>query len=126
MSKKTPDTRNKLDSNKGINKRTKRKTNKKSSLKNSNTKKLKLPKGPSKGSIFKKEHGFSKTAKRNMQKIGLLIIEENLKVLKENRKARKLKEKQVRQEKHKTSSAYRRANSKKKGSKGSTPAPKKK
>ena len=124
MSKKAPDTRNKLDNNKGAKKKVHHK--KKNSLKqfHNNKTKFNLEKKPTKGEIFKQERGFSKSAKRSMQKLGLPVSADSLPELKKARKLRKLKETKIRQEKHKASTAYKRANGKKKGSKGSTPASK--
>jgi hypothetical protein len=82
--------------------------------------KLKADKKESKGAAFKRQHGYSKTAKRLMRLHGT-----DLQGLKERRKARKLAEKKVRQKKHADSSAYKRAHGKSKGSKGKAPAPKK-
>lgn len=82
--------------------------------------KLNAEKKPSKGSIFKKTHGYSKTMKRLMKQHGCTLEE-----LKQRRKARKLAQKKVRQKKHANSTAYKRVHGKKKGSKGKAPAPKK-
>lgn len=57
---------------------------------------------PSNGAIFKKRHGYSKTLKRLLHKYGLSIEE-----YRQIRRERKLKEKKVRQEKHKASKLYR-------------------
>lgn len=121
MSKKAPDTRNRLDNNKGLNKKTKPK--KKGSLKElqQNKTKFKLEKKPTKGEIFKQQHGFSKSTKRAMQKQGLPVSGESIAELRVIRKARKKKQLKVKQDKHKTALAKRGAGK----SKSSTPGKKK-
>lgn len=92
MRNKAPDTRNKLDDNKGIKKHPKKKkSNKKtfgdiikkdSTSVNSNSQKL------TKGEIFKKANGFSKSTKRSLTKNGLNPF--MMDILKAIRKERKL------------------------------------
>ncbi len=64
-------------------------------------------KGPSKGSLFKKKHGYSKTMKRLLHKYGI-TLEEYRKL----RKEKKHKETLARQAKHKASRIYHAANKK--------------
>ena len=123
MSKKAPDTRNRLDNNKGI-KKTKTKLKKKDgSLKElqQNKSKFKLEKKPTKGEAFKKVHGFSKSTKRAMQKQGLPVSDKSIAELRVIRKARKKKQLKVKQYKHRTALAKRGAGK----SKTSTPGKKK-
>lgn len=122
MSKKAPDTRNRLDNNKGLNKKTKPK--KKGSLRELQQQKtkFKLEKKPTKGQLFKQQHGFSKSTKRAMQKQGLPVSGESIAELRVIRKARKKKQLKVKQDKHKTALAKRGAGK----SKSSTPGKKKK
>jgi hypothetical protein len=122
MSKKAPDTRNRLDNNKGLNKSHKPK--KKGSLKElqNNKTKFKLEKKPSKGELFIKAYGFSKSTKRAMQKNGLPVTSESIAELRVIRKARKKKQLKIKQDKHKTALAKRGAGK----SKSSTPGKKKK
>lgn len=122
MSKKTPDTRNKLDNNKGSKPRKKPKLEKKKLSDLGRTSKVKVEKKVSKGQLFKAQHGYSKTMKRNMHKHGVTTVEE-YKVV---RKKRKQAERKIQQDKHSKSTAYKRANGKKKGAKGKTPQPKQK
>lgn len=135
---KAPDTRNKLDSNKGLNKRTitskkKNKITYRASFQEFKEEakaidspiKLKGEKKPTKGQLFKKEKGYSKTMKRNLQKhsqLGKDLI--SLADYRQIRKTRKKKEKKIRQEKHQASVLYKRTNKKTKGSSGSKPASK--
>jgi hypothetical protein len=116
MSQKTPDTRNKLDNNKGINTRPKRIIKKgesvnlqtfKESIHPSHVKAKKV----SNGEIFKKTHGFSKTMKRLMQKHEVYTVAEYRVLI----KARKLTEKKARQKKHSDSVAYKKHNKDNKG-----------
>lgn len=123
MSKKAPDTRNRLDNNKGI-KKTKTKLKKKDgSLKElqHNKTKFKLEKKPTKGELFKQQHGFSKSTKRAMQKQGLPVSDKSIAELRVIRKARKKKQLKVKQDKHRTALAKRGAGK----SKTSTPGKKK-
>lgn len=122
MSKSAPDTRNRLDNNKGLKK--KNKTKKKGSLRElqQNKAKFKLEKKPTKGELFKQQHGFSKSTKRAMQKQGLPVSGESIAELRVIRKARKKKQLKVKQDKHKTALAKRGAGK----SKTSTPGKKKK
>jgi hypothetical protein len=142
MSKsKAPDTRGKLDSQRDLNPRKvtlvkkgerkeqkttlekfqkKAKQNEKQKAKDASPLKLSVEKKESKGSIFKKQHGYSKTTKRLLHTYG-----ETLDQYRIRRKNRKLAERKVRQKKHADSAAYKRAHGKTKGSKGSKPAPKK-
>jgi hypothetical protein len=144
MSSKAPDTRGKLDSQRDLNPRKRPTIHKKNEVKKGNSRvtlgdlktnvekrkkqeakdksplKLNIEKKESKGSIFKKQHGYSKTMKRLMHTYGVTIEQ-----IRERRKARKLAEKKVRQKKHADSAAYKRAHGKAKGSKGKAPAPKK-
>lgn len=135
---KAPDTRNRLDSNKGLNKRTITSKKKKSTYRASfqefkeETKainspiKLKGEKKPTKGQLFKKEKGYSKTMKRLLHKhhVSGENTLEKLNNYKKIRKARKKAETKIRQEKHKASVLYKRTNKKTKGSSGSKPASK--
>ena len=117
MSKSAPDTRNKLDSNKGL-KRQPKKTNLKEIKEVLDGSKLKFTPKETKGMIFKRIMGYSKSTDRAMNRAGVVTLE----AYKEIRKARKLLERKARQKKHADSTAYKRANGKKKGSKGSKPA----
>ena len=83
--------------------------------------KLKGEKKDSKGKIFKKQHGFSKTMLRNLKKNSLnpfKPVETNLSEsecileYRKIRKARKRKATIERQKKHATSVAYKKANGK--------------
>lgn len=116
MSKKAPDTRNKLDNNKNSKPKKIKKVSHKDLKKEMDSQKpvlsLSAKKKPTKGEIFKKEHGYSKTMKRNMRKSGTSTPKEYAVSV---RKPRKLAERKVRQKKHTDASAYKRANGKKKG-----------
>lgn len=131
---KYPDTRNKLDSNKGIKNSTvtvKKKSTKitmgdlRANVKTENKEKspikLTAEKKPSKGSLFKKRIGYSKTMKKNMKKRGVLTVAEYRLM----RKARKLAATKIRQKKHSDSVAYKRANGKKAKGKKAITVPKK-
>jgi hypothetical protein len=126
MSKKAPDTRNKLDNNKNSKPKKIKKISHKDLKKETESEKsvlsLSAEKKPSKGEIFKKENGYSKTMKRNMRKSGASSPKDYAVSV---RKPRKLAERKVRQKKHADASAYKRANGKKKGG-GSQPKAKKK
>jgi len=122
MSKKTPDTRNRLDNNKSIKKTKPKKKGSLKELRHNKTKsKSNLEKKPTKGELFKQQHGFSKSTKRAMQKQGLPVAGESIAELKVIRKARKKKQLKVKQDKHKTALAKRGAGK----SKTSTPGKKK-
>ena len=122
MSKKTPDTRNRLDNNKSIKKTKPKKKGSLKELRHNKTKsKSNLEKKPTKGELFKQQHGFSKSTKRAMQKQGLPVAGESIAELKVIRKARKKKQLKVKQDKHKTALAKRGAGK----SKTSTPSKKK-
>lgn len=124
MSKKTPDTRNRLDNNKGVKKTKPKKKGSLKKLQHNKTKtksKSNLEKKPTKGELFKQQHGFSKSTKRAMQKQGLPVAGESIAELRVIRKARKKKQLKVKQDKHKTALAKRGAGK----SKTSTPGKKK-
>lgn len=130
MSKKAPDTRNKLDNNKQSKKKTFPKNKEKRSLKDLSNKihsgdtiSVKVVKKESNGSVFKKTKGYSKTMKRNMHKNGVKTLEEYAISV---RKPRKLAEKKARQKKHSEKLAYRRLHGKSKGKKGQPAAKKEK
>jgi len=121
---KYPDTRNKLDSNAGLNKKKKNtkltmgdlKINSKKAEDPESPLKLKAEKKPSKGSQFKKAFGYSKTMKRNIRKNQLTSIPGGLSAVEQYRELRGRKAKvadKVRQKKHSDSVAYKRANGKK-------------
>lgn len=126
---KYPDTRNKLDNNKPVKK--KKPTvvamrNLQKAISENPIKELPLKlnkeKKPSKGSIFKKATGYSKTMKRNMKKSGAVTVES---YKRDVRKTRKLAATKLRQKKHSDSVAYKRANGKKgKSGKQAIKAPK--
>lgn len=131
MSKSAPDTRNRLDSNKGLKKRQPIKSLK--AVKEIIIEpKLKFAPKETKGMIFKKTFGFSKSTKRAMRRVGIttpitvdgsgLNIEYAFEEYVKIRRARKLTQKIARQKKHADSVAYKRAYAKSKGSKGSKPA----
>lgn len=118
MSKKAPDTRNRLDNNR--NSKPKSKTQKftqkelKEELKTISLK-IKVEKKPSKGNLFKTLHGYSKTLKRNMNKHNLnpVVYSDSINEYKGIRKKRKLSETKTRQNKHQVSVTYKRLNGKK-------------
>lgn len=122
---KAPDTRNKLDNNKGIKKpkkidiKTMGKDLKQISIEDLRA----TPKKESKRSIFKREYGFSKTMRRNLKAAGLvnesgvIIFDDFLNQYKFIRKKRKAQETKARQKKHLDSVLFKRANGKKSKSK---------
>jgi hypothetical protein len=121
---KYPDTRNKLDTNAGLNKKKKNtrltmgdlKANVKKAEEKESPLKLKAEKKPSKGSLFKKAFGYSKTMKRNIRKNQLSTVPGGLSAVEQYRELRAKKAKianKVRQKKHSDSVAYKRANGKK-------------
>lgn len=134
MSKSAPDTRDKLDSNKGLKKKPKPKlvtlgeihTNFKDK-----SKRKYIPK-ETKGQAFKRIMGFSKSTLRAMRRSGIslpktlegsvMAIEYALEEYRLIKKRRRFAQKMVRQKKHSDSTAYKRSHSKSKGSKGSKPA----
>ena len=81
-----------------------------------------MKKKESKGSIYKKNTGISKSTKRSIQKAGLSVLisdlPEGLAKIKTLRKARKKAIKKIQQANHATSVAYKRAHGKAKGKKG--------
>lgn len=113
MSKKAPDTRNRLDNNRKTN-TVKIKKPKKIPIKNladhlfsekeKGIVKLKKENKPSKGELFKKANGYSKTLKRSMNKHHIETVEQ----YKIYRKKRKKEETKARQKKHETSVLYKR------------------
>lgn len=122
MSKNAPDTRNRLDSSKDLNKtkppiRTKNTKNPtlgdKYSVKH-NAELDKKNKKKTKGQLFKEAYGHTKTMKRNCRNAGGLTIAE----YREVRKKRKKTATMARQKKHLDSVLYKRANGKKKAGKG--------
>lgn len=125
MKTKAPDTRGKLDDNKGLKVKKKAKNQKKKSLDqfkedhlNVHKKSLvKLTKKESKAQIFKKEHGYSLSTMRAMNRAGVVTLD----AYKPIRKARKKAQKKLQQQKHAASTAFKRANRK---SKGGQPQPK--
>lgn len=129
---KAPDTRNKLDDNKGIKKEVKKKIG--IPITEDTLKEFKqIIGGPkvvfkecwkkTKGQIFKESNGFSKTTRRNLKAANLLdqwgkILEEDpLNKYKFIRKKRKAAETKARQKKHLDSVLFKRANGKKNKSK---------
>lgn len=119
MSKKAPDTRNKLDNNKNSNPKKLKKISHKDLKKETDSQKsvitLTAEKKPSKGELFKKEKGYSKTMKRLMRKSGTSSPKEYAVSV---RKPRKQAETKLRQKKHSDAAAYKRANGKGKGKSG--------
>lgn len=121
MSKKAPDTRNRLDNNRNSKPKSKPQRFTQTELRENIKKvqeevplKIKAEKKPSKGSMFKKANGFSKTQKRSLRKHDLVSQGlKGLEMLKEITKKRKLKEKKERQNKHQISATYKRLNGKK-------------
>lgn len=131
MKSKSPDTRNKLDGNKDLNKKVKKKLNKnnfkniQNTLKAIETKEA-LDKDPnvikikivalkeSKGSLYKKANGFSKTLKRNMKKIGLNPVKESIVEYKEIKKKKKLERRKKEKTQLLLNQQYRRAHPRKK------------
>lgn len=130
---KYPDTRNKLDNNKDVktSKAPKKKNSKitmgdlRANVKAINEKaspiKLTAERKPSKGSLFKKAHGYSKSMKRSMKVADVITIP----AYKAVRKARKLAATKLRQKKHSDSVAFKRANGKKAKGKKAITVPKK-
>jgi hypothetical protein len=119
MSKNAPDTRNKLDNNKSNKPKRKPTVIKLTEIKRvidqPGVVKLKAEKKPTKGQLFKKENGYSKTMKRNLKKADL--SPNMIDIYKEKRKARKAKERKAKRIKRETSVTFKRLNGKKKGSK---------
>lgn len=126
MSKKAPDTRNKLEKVSVSNSKPKKtkvknkfslkdlsKTSDDKSIKQESPINIKLEKKPTKGQLFKIKYGYSKTLKRNMKRWNVTTPEE----YKGIRKGRKRSQTIQRQNKHKASVTFRRLNGKKKGAK---------
>ena len=136
---KAPDTRGKIDTQSNIKPRKKPVLKKKNEVTKGNRRvtlgdiqkeasplKLKKEKKPSKGQLFKAQHGYSKTMKRNLKANGLDInaFSDSINEYRAIRKKRKAAIRKIQQKKHADKAAYRRANSKSKGSKGKSQAPK--
>jgi hypothetical protein len=129
MKNKAPDTRNKLDTQRNIQQPRKKieiklkKPSNRVTLGDLQRKdaplKLSKEKKKSKRQLFKELKGISKTQFQLLEKHGVSLTE-----YKELRRKRKKNQTKLRQAKHAASAAYKRANGKKKGAKGKTPAPK--
>jgi hypothetical protein len=91
MNKKAPDTRNKLDSNKGLNTRKKPKKKSFRELKDTfeGKTKVKLTPKKTKGQIFKETHGYSRSISLAMRKSGIADLETYRLARKSRKKAAK-------------------------------------
>lgn len=118
MSTKAPDTRNRIDNQRNVTPRKKKtKIVTKKDLVDvfleDHTAKISKEKKPTKGELFKKANGYSKTMKRNLAKHDL--SSNMIGNYKEIRKARKKIEKKAEQAKHAKSVAFKKLNGKTKG-----------
>lgn len=140
---KAPDTRGKLDSQKGLNERKKPVLKLKKDLVTKKTNrvtfgdlqkatepsplKLSKEKKPTKGQLFKAQYGYSKSTKRNLKKnyLDINAFSDAMNALRLIRKNRRVVATKLRQAKHAASVLYKRSKGKTKDSKGKAPASKK-
>lgn len=123
MKSKAADTRGKLDDNKHLKKKGKPKEKKRNlnefkedAQKAFHKPKIKLEKKISKAEVFKKQHGYSLSIMRAMNRNGVVTLD----AYKAIRKTKKKALKKLQQQKHAASTAFKRAN-RKSSNKGSQP-----